>query len=95
MPAWKAIKWRELVIFLKEAGFEGPYSGGKHQYLVKGELKLTIPNPHQADISIGLLSKIQNTLETNSSSFFEVAQDSIGAGEGPGDLSTNPDYMQA
>lgn len=27
-------------------------------------------------------------------SFFEVAQVSIGAGEGPGDLSTNPDYMQ-
>jgi len=27
-------------------------------------------------------------------SFFEVAQASIGAGEGPGDLSTNPDYMQ-
>ena len=36
MPTWKAIKWRELVIFLKEAGFEGLYSGGKHQYLVKG-----------------------------------------------------------
>jgi hypothetical protein len=27
-------------------------------------------------------------------SFFDVAQSSIGAGEGPGDLSTNPDYMQ-
>jgi hypothetical protein len=27
-------------------------------------------------------------------SFFEVAQTTIGAGEGPGDLSTNPDYMQ-
>ncbi len=27
-------------------------------------------------------------------SFFEVAKDSIGAGEGPGDLSTNLDYMQ-
>ncbi len=27
-------------------------------------------------------------------SFFEVAQASIGAGEGPGDLSTNSDYMQ-
>jgi len=34
------------------------------------------------------------SLETNSPSFFEVAQASIGAGEGPGDLSTNPDYMQ-
>jgi hypothetical protein len=27
-------------------------------------------------------------------SFFDIAQASIGAGEGPGDLSTNPDYMQ-
>jgi hypothetical protein len=32
--------------------------------------------------------------ETTPRSFFEVAQASIGAGEGPGDLSTNPDYMQ-
>jgi len=32
--------------------------------------------------------------ETAPRSFFEVAQASIGAGEGPGDLSTNPDYMQ-
>jgi hypothetical protein len=33
-----------------------------------------------------------NLVETPS--FFDVAQASIGAGEGPGDLSTNPDYMQ-
>lgn len=32
--------------------------------------------------------------ETAARSFFEVAQASIGAGEGPGDLSTNLDYMQ-
>ena len=32
--------------------------------------------------------------KTATRSFFEVAQASIGAGEGPGDLSTNPDYMQ-
>lgn len=31
---------------------------------------------------------------TAQQSFFEVAQTAIGAGEGPGDLSTNPDYMQ-
>jgi hypothetical protein len=33
-------------------------------------------------------------LESLPRSFFEVAQTAIGAGEGPGDLSTNPDYMQ-
>jgi len=40
MPAWRAIKWRELVFYLKKVGFQGPYAGGKHQYLVKGELRL-------------------------------------------------------
>lgn len=32
--------------------------------------------------------------ESTPRSFFEVAQALIGAGEGSGDLSTNPDYMQ-
>lgn len=58
MPPLRAIKLRELVYYLKKAGFDGPYSGGKHQYMVKVELKLTIPNPHQGDISTDLLIKI-------------------------------------
>ena len=58
MPPWKAIKLRNLITTLKKAGFQGPYSGGKHQYLVKEQLRLTVPNPHQGDISVGLLSKI-------------------------------------
>jgi hypothetical protein len=33
-------------------------------------------------------------LETTPHSFFEVAQASIGVGEGLGYLSTNPEYMQ-
>ena len=47
MPPLKPVKWRELVLYLKKAGFEGPYPGGKHQYMVKDNLKLTIPNPHK------------------------------------------------
>jgi hypothetical protein len=38
-------------------------------------------------------TKIKSNL-AETPSFFDVAQASIGAGEGPGDLSTNPDYMQ-
>ncbi len=58
MPVFGPIKWRDLVYYLREAGFEGPYPGGKHQYMVKEGLKLTIPNPHQGDISQGLLARI-------------------------------------
>jgi predicted RNA binding protein YcfA (HicA-like mRNA interferase family) len=39
-------------------GFTGPYSGGKHQFMIKDKLRLTIPNPHQSNIGINLLSKI-------------------------------------
>ncbi|QYX34027.1 type II toxin-antitoxin system HicA family toxin [Sphaerospermopsis torques-reginae] len=44
--------------YLKILGFDGPFPGGKHQYMIKGDFKLTIPNPHQADISPSLLSRI-------------------------------------
>ena len=52
------ISRRDLIYYLRQAGFDGPYPGGKHQYMVKEELKLTIPNPHKGDISRGLVAKI-------------------------------------
>lgn len=58
MPRIAAIKRKDLIRYLKKMGFEGPYSGGRHEYLVKGELKLWIPNPHQGDISPDLLDRI-------------------------------------
>jgi len=58
MPSLGPIKRRELISCLKRLGFYGPYSGGKHQYLVKGDLKLYIPNPHNGEISRDLLAKI-------------------------------------
>jgi predicted RNA binding protein YcfA (HicA-like mRNA interferase family) len=48
----------DLVRRLRELGFEGPYRGGKHPYMVKGDLVLTIPNPHRKEISVDLLRRI-------------------------------------
>jgi predicted RNA binding protein YcfA (HicA-like mRNA interferase family) len=39
-------------------GFEGPYSGGKHQFMVKGHVTIRIPNPHKTDIGKELLRRI-------------------------------------
>lgn len=58
MPPFGPINHRELIRYLKEAGFDGPYPGSKHQYMVKAEFKLTIPNPHQGDINPNLLARI-------------------------------------
>jgi len=54
----KNISWRKLVRKFRELGFDGPYSGGRHLFMAKGELKIRIPNPHRGDVSKYLLSEI-------------------------------------
>lgn len=58
MPKLAPVSWNVLVKRLNKLGFEGPYSGGKHPFMVKNDLVLTIPNPHKALISVDLLSRI-------------------------------------
>lgn len=54
----KNISWRKLVQKFRHLGFDGPYSGGRHLFMTKGELKVRIPNPHRSDISKSLISEI-------------------------------------
>jgi hypothetical protein len=53
------ISRKELIRKFRSLGFTGPYSGGRHQFMVKGELKVRVPNPHQAsEISDSLFREI-------------------------------------
>lgn len=58
MPKLAPIKRKDLIKYFQQLGFDGPYSGGNHQYLKKDSLKIRIPNPHQGEISKGLLFRI-------------------------------------
>lgn len=58
MPAFGPNKRKDVIKMLRQAGFEGPYAGGKHEFLVKGEIRLILPNPHQSEISKELLAHI-------------------------------------
>ena len=58
MPAFGPTSRKEMIRRLKELGFAGPYSGGKHQFMTKGHQTLRLPNPHQADIGRELLARI-------------------------------------
>jgi len=49
MPHFGRIKRKDLVRYLKQLGFEGPYSGGKHQSMVRGDISIRVPNPHDAN----------------------------------------------
>ena len=41
-----SIARRELIRKFRKLGFAGPISGGRHQFMIKGPLKVRIPNPH-------------------------------------------------
>jgi predicted RNA binding protein YcfA (HicA-like mRNA interferase family) len=43
---------------LRRAGFEGRFEGGRHAFMVRGDLTLVIPNPHKGDISRDLLRRL-------------------------------------
>ena len=58
MPSLGPMRRSDLIQYLKKLEFEGPYSGGKHQYMVRRQIKLAIPNPHQSDISRDLLIRV-------------------------------------
>lgn len=58
MPAFGPISRKDLVQYLKLLGFSGPYSGGKHQFMVRESVTVRIPNPHRGDIGLELLKRI-------------------------------------
>ena len=58
MPKLSPVTWRELVRRLRHLGFDGPYEGGKHPYMVRGDVVVTLPNPHRGAIGVDLLQRI-------------------------------------
>lgn len=58
MPSIGPIKRNDLISYLRRLGFTGPKSGGKHEFMLKGKLKLILPNPHRSDVSAGLLVRL-------------------------------------
>jgi len=58
MSKLSPVSFNELVSGLRIFGFEGPYSGGKHLYMLKEDLRLTIPKPHKQEIGVDLLMRI-------------------------------------
>jgi len=58
MPKLGPLSWSHFVKRMKGLGFKGPYQEGSHPYMIKGDLSITIPNPHGEDLSLDLLSRV-------------------------------------
>lgn len=63
MPSFGPVSRDDLIRSLRKLGFQGPYRGGKHQFMIKGKLRLTLPNPHVQEIGRDLLSRILRQAE--------------------------------
>ncbi len=48
---------RELIRRFRILGFKGPVSGGRHDFMQKGPLKVHVPNPHGSTTIGGSLVK--------------------------------------
>jgi len=44
MSRWTPCKRRDFIRRLQRLGFEGPYSGTRHQFMVHQQQRLTIPS---------------------------------------------------
>ena len=58
MPKLGPLSLRTFVARMRKFGFAGPYQEGKHPYMLKGTITLTIPNPHDKEISQDLLVRL-------------------------------------
>ena len=44
MAAWRPLKRREFIRKLRALGFDGPWSGTRHQFMILGQHRQTIPS---------------------------------------------------
>lgn len=68
----KPISRKELVRKLKRVGFSGPFSGAKHQYMLRDKLKIFIPNPHGNDIGLKIIKRIIVDINISDKEFGEL-----------------------
>jgi len=43
---------------LLRLGFDGPFSDGRHEFMLRADRRLILPNPHRGDISVDLLARV-------------------------------------
>ena len=62
MTIWRPCKRRDFIKKLRELGFEGPYSGARHQFMVRGDHRLSVPS--NAEYSVPQLRMMLKEVES-------------------------------
>ncbi len=65
MAAWRPLKRREFIRKLRALAFDGPFSGTRHQFMIFGQHRQTIPT--NSEFSVPqirmLLRQVESILE--------------------------------
>jgi len=65
---------RELIRRLGDLGFNGPFAGADHEFMVKGTVRVKLPNRHHCqDIGVDLLARILRDSGISRDEWFSVA----------------------
>ncbi|NQU77279.1 type II toxin-antitoxin system HicA family toxin [Candidatus Falkowbacteria bacterium] len=68
-----SINYNKFISKMKKLGWQGPYSGGKHLFMRKGEIDVVVPNPHhRKDIGLNLLSRILKQARVSKKQFEDI-----------------------
>lgn len=73
MPRLAPVSRRELIRRLVALGFDGPYVGGRHEFVVRGNVRLILPNPHRGEIGVDLLTRLLRQAEITREEWQAVA----------------------
>lgn len=61
MPKLGPTKHRQLIKYLRQLGFDGPFGQGRrHSIMIRGDRTLTIPNKHGSGVinDVNLIKKV-------------------------------------
>lgn len=61
MSRWTPCKRRVFIRRLRQLGFDGPFSGSRHQFMVYRDLRLTVPS--NAEFSVAQLRLMLHEVE--------------------------------
>jgi hypothetical protein len=62
MPSWRPLKRRDFICKLGALGFDGPYSGTRHQFMILGQHRQTIPT--NSEYSVPQVRMLLRQVET-------------------------------
>jgi hypothetical protein len=65
MAAWRPLKRRDFIRRLRALGFDGPFSGTRHQFMIMGQHRQTIPTNSEYSVAQVrlLLRQVESILE--------------------------------